>query len=183
MRCPSCGTENAADKKSCESCGTFLGPALTVDKPSEDEVPTHLGLAVVAAGLPLLCATGGTLALIAVPVGLFAVHKARSVEAHLAGRRRDALAATAASINAQRFALLAIVLAFVLSIGQFAYQATAVTDVVKRDIPAGDGDTTTTVEAATAEAPEQPAEEPAEEPAEPGVVDEATEAEEPAEDL
>jgi hypothetical protein len=94
------------------------------------------------------------------------------------GRKRDPLAATAASINAQRFALLAIALAFVLSIGQFAYQATSVTEVVKRDVPSGEADTVTTREAASVE----PTEEPVEEPAEPGVVDEATEAEEPTED-
>lgn len=124
MRCPSCGQENADDTKSCGECGTFLGPTLAVDNPSEDEVPTHLGLAIVAAALPLLCATGGWLALLCVPLGLYALVKARSVEEHLQGRRPDVLAATAASIHAQRFAIGAIVLAFVLSLGQLAYQVT-----------------------------------------------------------
>lgn len=171
MRCPSCGNENADDTKSCAKCGTFLGPTLSVDKPSEDEVPTHLGLAVVASALPLLCATGGMWALAAVPVGLFAIHKARSVEALLSGRRRDVLAATAASINAQRFAFLAMALSVVLSLAHFGYKASSVTEVVQRDIPTGEADTVTTTEAATAqpaneaatageEAPPEPTEEP-----------------------
>lgn len=132
-KCPSCGNENGADAKRCSSCGTFLGPVLKSDKPSEEEVPNHLVLAIVAAGLPLLCATSGALALVAVPVALYAVWQAKSVDDYVKGR--DVLAARAASINAQRFSLVAMVLAVVLSIGSFVYQASAMKDVVKRDVP------------------------------------------------
>lgn len=180
MRCPSCGKENADDEKSCASCGTFLGPTLVVNKPSEDEVPTHLGLAVVAAGLPLLCATGGALALLAVPLGVYAVLQARSVEQHLAGRKRDVLAATAASINAQRFALLAIVLAVVLSVAHLAHRVTSLGDVVERDLATAEP--SEPVEAVEPEGLEDPA------PAEPATsaaaeVEAAPTGEEPAEDL
>ncbi len=132
MQCPSCSTTNAADAKKCASCGTFLGPTLSMDKPSDDEVPTNLVLAILSAALPLLCATGGGFALLALPVGLYAVKQALSVEAHL--KARDVPASQVASINARKYAVVGIVLAFVLSIGHFVYNAVAAAEEVKQDV-------------------------------------------------
>lgn len=136
MKCPSCDQENG-EMKRCASCGTFLGPVLKTEAPSEEEVPNHLVIAIVAAALPLLCATAGGLALVAVPVGLFAVWQARSVDDRL--KRRDVPAARVASINAKRYSALAVVLAVVLSVASFLSAKTEdMKDTVQRDIPTGE---------------------------------------------
>lgn len=127
MKCQSCGAENAEDVKRCASCSAFLGEVLAASaQPSEDEVPTNLPLALLSAGLPVLCVFGSAFSLLALPVAGYAVWQARQVEDLAAGR--DVPGAVAASINAKRYALLAMAIAVLGSLVGAALRSTGMGD-------------------------------------------------------